>query len=212
MKFVAKKREAAGTNASKKLRQEDLVPGVVYASDLEPINISMERADVELIERELGINSVFELEVEGGETRTVFLRDISRAALKPIIYNVNLQAIKKGEKLEMDIPVYIENEDKLANPDGVAALNFFEVTVDIDPATAPEYIVADVEGLDIGENITVGDLTFEGIENAEILTDPEEVIVSIAVPTEEAEVDEEVVEAEPEVINEKEAKIVEEDD
>ncbi|WP_233487775.1 hypothetical protein [Aerococcus sp. 1KP-2016] len=70
MKFTAQKRETVGTSAAKLLRNENLVPGTVYASDLDPINIAMAVADVEQIRREIGLNSVFDLEVEG-KTRTV---------------------------------------------------------------------------------------------------------------------------------------------
>jgi large subunit ribosomal protein L25 len=65
MKFTAQKRDGAGTSAAKQLRKEDLVPGVVYASDMEPTNISLSVSDVEQIRRELGLNSVFDLELDG---------------------------------------------------------------------------------------------------------------------------------------------------
>lgn len=206
MKFVAKTRDAAGTSASKALRREDLVPGVVYASDLDPIKISMERPDVEKIERDLGTNSVFELEIEGQGSRTVFLREISRAAIKPIVYNISLQAIKKGEKLEVNVPVSIVGEEKLANPAGVAAINVYEVTLRIDPAKAPEYFTVDVSGLDINDSVTAGEVKFEGMEDAELITDPEEVIVSVSAPDDEPEEDTEpAAAAEPEVIGEKDS-------
>ncbi|AMB99027.1 50S ribosomal protein L25 [Aerococcus urinaehominis] len=210
MKFTAKRRESKGTNAAKQIRKEDLVPATVYASDMEPINLTMARPDVEQIERELGINSVFELEIEGGDTRTVFIRTIERAAIKPIIYNVSLQAIKKGEKLEMPIAIVLENEEDVAG-EGVATLNFFEVNVLIDPAKAPESISVDVAGMEIGDNVTVGDLNLP--EGAELVDEADEVIISITTPTEEAELvegDEEM--PEPEVLNEEEGTFVEDQD
>ena len=213
MKYVAKTRDAAGTSASKKYREDGLVPGVVYASDMEPINIVLDKMDVEEIERELGSNSVFQLEIEGEETRTVFLRDISRAALKPIIYNVALQAIKAGEKLEVTLPIWIENEDKLADKEGIASLNIFEIEARMEPAKAPEAIIADGAGMEIGDTISVADITFEGIEDAEILTDMDDVLVSITLPDEEPEEEEAVdEEVEPEVIGAEDTEVEEADD
>ncbi|MCI5774869.1 MAG: 50S ribosomal protein L25 [Aerococcus sp.] len=206
MKFTATKREGAGTSASKKIRKEEQVPGIVYSRDIEPIKIQMPVADVELLERDYGLNSVLELDIEGDETRTVFLRDISRSALKPIIYNISFQAIKKGDKLDIDVPVQVVDDDQLADDDGVVSNSMWEVRLRIDPAKAPEAIEVSVKDLHIGDSITVADLAFDGIEDAEILDDPEETVLAISVPDEEPteeEVEEDLEEDEPEVINEK---------
>lgn len=207
MKFTAQKREGSGSSAAKQLRKEDLVPGVVYASDLDPINISMSVSDVEQIRRELGLNSVFDLELDG-KTRTVYVREITQSALKPTIYNIALQAIKKGQKLEMPLSIVINNEDALADPDGVVSTTVLEITVVADPATAPDSVEVDATGLSIGDSVTAGDLKLaDGIE---LVTDPEEVVVAVSAPVEEPEeVDPDAEVAEPEVINEKEGEIVE---
>ncbi len=207
MKFTAQKREGSGSSAAKQLRKEDLVPGVVYASDLDPINISMSVSDVEQIRRELGLNSVFDLELDG-KTRTVYIREITQSALKPTIYNIALQAIKKRQKLEMPLSIVINNEDALADPDGVVSTTVLEITVVADPATAPDSVEVDATGLSIGDSVTAGDLKLaDGIE---LVTDPEEVVVAVSAPVEEPEeVDPDAEVAEPEVINEKEGEIVE---
>ncbi|MGX7348439.1 50S ribosomal protein L25 [Aerococcus vaginalis] len=205
MKFTATKREDAGTSASKKIRKEDQVPGIVYSRDIDPIMIQMSTADVELLERDYGINSVLKLDIEGDETRTVFLREISRSALKPVIYNISFQAIKAGDKLDIDVPVQVVDEDQLADEDGVVSTSMWEVRLRIDPAKAPETIEVSVKDFHIGDNVTIADLTFDGIEDAEILDDPEETVLAISVPDEEPAEDEEenLEEEEPEVINEK---------
>jgi large subunit ribosomal protein L25 len=201
MKFTAQKRETVGTSAAKLLRNENLVPGTVYASDLDPINIAMAVADVEQIRREIGLNSVFDLEVEG-KIRTVYIREITQSSLKPVIYNIALQAIKKGEKLEMPISVVITNDDALADPDGVVATTLLEINVIADPATAPDTVEVDATGLNIGDSITAGQLSLpDGIE---LVTDADEVVVTVSAPDEEPEaVDPDAETAEPEVINEK---------
>lgn len=210
MKFTAQKREGSGSSAAKQLRKEDLVPGVVYASDLDPINISMSVSDVEQIRRELGLNSVFDLELDGN-TRTVYIREISQSALKPTIYNISLQAIKKGQKLEMPLSIAVINEDQLADPDGVVATTVLEITVVADPATAPDSVEVDAAGLSIGDSVTAGDLNLSS--DIELVTDPEEVVVAVSAPEEEPEdVDPDAEVAEPELIDEKEGEIIEEDD
>lgn len=203
MKFTAKTREVVGTSAAKQLRKEDLIPGTVYGSEGEPVNITMAKADVELIQRELGLNSVFDIEVDGAKQQTVFVRNIDKSALKPDIFNISLQAIKAGQKLEMPIPVYIENEDALSDSDGVVTVNYFEINVIVDPSKAPESFTIDAAGKHIGDSFTVADLVVPA--GVEVLDDPEEVIVSINAPQEEVEeVAADAEATEPEVIGEKE--------
>lgn len=196
MKFTAQKRADVGTSASKQLRIQDLVPGTIYGGKGEPINISMSKSDVQLIQRELGLNSVFELTVDGGTAQTVFVRTIETASIKPIIYNISLQAIEAGQKLEMPIPVHVVNEEEIADKDGIVAVNYYEINVIVDPAKAPENFTVDVAGKAIGDQITVADLDIPA--GVEVLIEADEVVVSIGAPQEEAESSAEA--AEPEVI------------
>ena len=65
----------------------------------------------------------------------------------------------------------------------------------------------DVSGLDINDSVTAGEVKFEGMEDAELITDPEEVIVSVSAPDDEPEEDTEpAAAAEPEVIGESDDK------
>lgn len=205
MKFTAQSRGTAGTSAAKQLRKDALVPGTIYGGSEEPVNITMVKADVEQIQRELGLNSVFDLSVDGGAAQTVFVRNIDHAAIKPLIYNISLQAIKAGQKLEMPIALQVINEDQIADKTGIVALNSFEINVIVDPSKAPEALTIDVAGKEIGYQVTVADLDIPA--GIEVLDNPEEVVLSINPPQEEVEeAAAEAETAEPEVIGEKAAE------
>ena len=106
----------------------------------------------------------------------------------------------------MPLSIVIVNEDALADQDGVASTTALEITVVADPATAPDAVEVDVTGLSIGDSVTAGELNLAS--DIELVTEADEVVVSISAPVEEPEaVDAEV--AEPEVIDEKEGEIVE---
>ncbi|WP_233487776.1 hypothetical protein [Aerococcus sp. 1KP-2016] len=102
----------------------------------------------------------------------------------------------------MPISVVITNDDALADPDGVVATTLLEINVIADPATAPDTVEVDATGLNIGDSITAGQLSLpDGIE---LVTDADEVVVTVSAPDEEPEaVDPDAETAEPEVINEK---------
>lgn len=204
MKLKAEKRTQTGTNASKKVRAEGKVPAVVYGSQLDTISIAFNQKEFEDTLREVGMNGVFKVEVEG-EEYDVFVKDLDHAAVKPILYHVDLLAFTAGEKVTMEIPVYVQGEEEIKEG-GYVSQSISEIEMDISPASAPSEISIDVSEMVIGDSVAVSDLDLP--KDAEILTEMDATVISISEPddiTEDLETPEggETEVEEPEVITEK---------
>ena len=65
MKITAEKRTQTGTSASKKARAAGKLPAVVYGSKVDSTAILLDLKDVEDTLREVGLNGVFEIDLEG---------------------------------------------------------------------------------------------------------------------------------------------------
>lgn len=202
MKIAAEKRTQTGTSASKKARAAGKLPAVVYGSAVESLPVLVDLKEFEDAIREVGSNGVFKLDVEG-EEYSVFVKDTASFALVPKLYHVDLQAFTAGEKVVMTIPVYIEGEENIA--EGIVAQSISELEIEVAPEKAPEYFTVDVSDLEIGDMLTVASV--EMPEGAELLSEPEETIVSVNAPediSEDLEPSEGSDEMpEPEVIGEK---------
>lgn len=196
MKIKAQLRTELGSGAAGRARREGLIPAAIYGSSVDSISVLLDRREYERVVRELGFNGVFEIEVEGDETYQVFVKEQIKAPIKDIINHVDLQAFRKGEKVTMDIPVFIEGQEGLV--DAVANRSITSVEIEIEPAKAPNAVYVDVSNLEIGDSILVSDLKFEG--DVEFITDADATVVSISVAEEEVEVDEDAEMPEPEVI------------
>ncbi len=201
MKLSAQLRTETGTRASKKARREGLVPAAVYGSSVETVPVLFDRQEFEAIIREVGANGVFNLEVEGDQAYQVFVKDQADAALADEIYHVDLQAFREGEKVVMDIPVYLEGEEELE--EAVANQSITEIQIEVAPAEAPAEFYIDVSDLEIGDSISVGEMNIEG--DVEIITELDATVVSVSPPEEEIELPEDGAEdaedmPEPEVI------------
>lgn len=201
MSLKAELRTATGTSASRRARQEGLIPVSLYGKDTEATSLLINRREFEAILRESGSNAVFDIEFDGN-TQKVFLKDYVRAALKDEVYNVDLEAISKDQKLQVEIPVYIINEDTIK--EGIVETVMNTILVETKPDSIPQQFEVDVEGLEIGDGIRIENITFpEGVES---LAEADELVITISAPTEEAEeVDPDAEEAEPEVIGEEES-------
>ena len=186
MKLNAQLRTETGTRASKKVRREGLIPAAIYGSSVETFPVVFNRREFETILREVGANGVFTIDVEGNEEYQVFVKDQTNAALKDEVYHVDLQAFLKGEKVIMDIPVYLEGDAELE--DAVANQALTEIQIEVAPASAPSEYYVNVADLAIGDSITVADMVIEG--DIEIITELDTTVVSISAP-------EEIIEPEP---------------
>lgn len=186
MKLNAQLRTETGTRASKKARREGLIPAAIYGSSVDTVSVVFNRREFETILREVGANGVFTIDVEGGEEYQVFVKDQTNAAIKDEVYHIDLQAFLKGEKVVMDIPVYLEGDAELE--DAVANQALTEIQIEVAPASAPSEYYVNVADLEIGDSITVADMEFE--DDIEVITEADTTVVSISAP-------EEIIEEEP---------------
>lgn len=177
MKIVAEKRTQTGTSASKKARAAGKLPAVVYGSAVESLPVLVDLKEFEDAIREVGSNGVFKLDVEG-EEYSVFVKDTASFALVPKLYHVDLQAFTAGEKVVMTIPVYIEGEENIS--EGIVAQSISELEIEVAPEKAPEHFTIDVSELEIGDMLTVASVKMP--EGAELLSEPEDTIVSVNAP------------------------------
>ncbi|WP_027108461.1 50S ribosomal protein L25 [Lacticigenium naphthae] len=203
MKIVAEKRTVTGTGASKRARNEGKVPATIFGKDVESLPVLINEKELEETLKEVGSNGVFDVAVKDGETYQVFVKDTARSSLKPILYNVDLLAFKKGEKVTMTIPVMVTGEDDI--DEGYVSHSLSEVEVEVAPSEAPSEFILDVSKLVIGDTLSVSDL--ELTENMEMLTELDSIIVSVTPPPtyeEPEETDEEM--AEPEIVGEEDSE------
>ncbi|MEY8291091.1 50S ribosomal protein L25 [Carnobacteriaceae bacterium 52-44] len=177
MKIVAETRAKTGTSASKQARAAGKLPAVIYGKSVESLPVLVDLKEFEDAIREVGSNGVFTLEVDG-ESYQVFVKEYSYFATKPSLYHVDLQAFTAGEKVDMTIPVYVEGEEEIA--EGILSQSISEIEIEIAPEDAPNHFTIDVSSLEIGDSLTVADIEIP--ENAELLSETDETVVSVSAP------------------------------
>jgi large subunit ribosomal protein L25 len=212
-KVNAELRDDLGKGASRRLRRENKIPGIIYGSGRDPRAVSVEHHKVlKFIEDEAFFTSILELSADGGKRQKVILRDMQRHPSKPIIMHMDFQRISDKEVLHMNIPLHFLNEDEspAAKTAGIIiAHQITEVEVACLPADLPEFIEIDIAEFKEGDLVRLSDLK---LPKGVVLTafshgdeaDHDEVVIStthvVAIATEETE---EVAEATEEVTEEK---------
>lgn len=186
----AAQRADFGKGAARRLRREGQVPAVLYGHGIDPIHVALDAHKTFLTLRG-NANAVVTLEM-GDRSELALARDVQRDPVKRTIDHVDFVLVKRGEKVEVEIPVAIDGEPF----DGaIAAVEMLAVPVLAEATKIPESFVVSVEGLEAGHVVRAEDL--EMPEGVELNIDGEAPVVLISAPTVTEEVEEEAAEAAP---------------
>ena len=181
----AEARTEFGKGVARRLRREWKVPGVIYGSHQEPVHFAVPLLDIQSLVRNNGVNAVLELEIDGEQYLTM-VKHVDQNVLTFDIDHVDLLAIKRGEKVEVEVPVTLTGEPA---PGTMHIQDADVLMVEADVLNIPEELEVSIEGLEDGAVVTAADVTMP--EDTTLVAEEDTVIVSISLP----EVDEELEEA-----------------
>ena len=153
--IAAEPRAEFGKGFARRLRAAGKVPGVIYSSFLDtPIHFAASRIDIHALLRNHGTNAVFELDIEG-DKHLVMVKHVDQNVITLNADHIDLLAIKRGEKVEVDVPVVFEGEP---TPGTMLVQDSDTVLVEADVLSIPEEITFNIEGLDVDSKVTAADL------------------------------------------------------
>jgi large subunit ribosomal protein L25 len=214
--IVVHKRDVTGTRASKRLRKEGLIPGVIYGHGKEAVLIAVEpHALRDALSTAAGTHAILNVTFEGQKRgHKAIVKEMTLDRVKSNVIHVDLQEIRLDETIETTVSIRFEGESRGVKAGGLLEEAVREVTVKGVVTEIPEHLVMDITELDVNSTLKVADLQVpEGIE---VLADPEDVLCSVLPPrkvVEEVEGEEapEAAEgaAEPELVGKKEEEAAE---
>ena len=179
-----------GKGAARRVRRASRVPAVVYGHGTEPQHLTLPGHETALALVK-GTNVLLRLDSGDGE-QVVMPKEVQRDPIRGFLEHVDLVVIRQGETVTVDVPVTLVGE---SGADVVATQGLNTLSVSAPATDMPQGFEVDVEGLAVGESVTAGQVPLG--EGVTLLTDAEEVVVSVQSATaEETEADLETAEAE----------------
>jgi large subunit ribosomal protein L25 len=195
--------------SSKKLAVEGQVPAVLYGAGHHGEPLSLNRRDVDRLLGHEGVRSlILHVKIEGkAKPVNAMVKTVQFAPTKGNPLHLDLLAIKMDQAVQTGVTLHFLGESPGVKAGGVFNTILAQINVEALPGDLPEAIEVDISGLDVGNALTLGDITAP--KGVTILGEPEEIVASVTAPTKvEEEVVEEVLEegVEPEVVGEEEAE------
>lgn len=191
--FDAEIRNDMGKGASRRLRREGNVPGIVYGGNKDAVAITLHHDTLNNAADHEGFYShILTLKI-GGKKQQVILKDIQRHPFKPKLTHLDFQRVSAKEELHTTIPLHFLGEESVRKAGGVVVHHMNDVEIACLPKDLPEYLDVNVEGMEVGDNVHLSDLTLpEGVTLPELGRgeDHDHVVVSISAPKLEEEPEE----------------------
>jgi large subunit ribosomal protein L25 len=201
--IAAEPRPARGKNEARRLRARMRIPAVVYGAGKESVAVSVSPKEVEKILRSSsGVNTIFNLEIQGIETTPVMVVDWQHDPVKSHLLHIDLKRIDLSKRLHVKVPVHTTGDPRgVKEQGGLYEIISREIEIECLPDEIPEHFTIDVSELRIGQSLRAGDVPLSGSMK---LLSPPDLVVSHVVATrgsvETAETAGEAAAAEPEVV------------
>lgn len=166
--LTAEPRTQQGKGASRRLRRAGKVPAILYGAGKPPQMLALDHnAMLRHLDDEKFHTAILSVDV-GGATDQAILRDYDMHPFKPLVMHVDLQRISATEKIHMSVPLHFTGEDVcpgVKQQGGLVAHLMTEIDITCLPKDLPEFLVADLSNLHIGESLHLSDLKLpEGVQ------------------------------------------------
>ena len=178
-------RPGTGKGAARRARREGFVPGVVYGGGEDPITINVNFNEL-LKKLRAGkfLSTLFNLQIKDREDVRVICRSVQRDVVLDLPTHIDLMRLRRNSKINLFIPVEFINEDKSAGikRGGVLTVVRGEVELIVTAGDIPTSLIADLDGLDVGDVITISKIKLPKGTKATI-SDRDFVIANISAPS-----------------------------
>ncbi|MEL7116536.1 MAG: 50S ribosomal protein L25/general stress protein Ctc [Pseudomonadota bacterium] len=182
--LVATERTGTGKGAARQARRDNQVPGIVYGGGQDPLAINIP-FNVLLKRLKAGrfLSTLFNMQVEGHEDVRVICRGVQRDVVKDLPVHVDFMRLRRTSRVNLFIPVEFTGEDAAPGikKGGVLTVVRPEIELIVVAGDIPEKITIDVSAADIGDTITISQVTLP--EGAKPTIDRDFVIANIQAPS-----------------------------
>ncbi|MEU9519377.1 50S ribosomal protein L25/general stress protein Ctc [Streptomyces sp. NPDC048224] len=154
VKLTAETRTEFGKGAARRIRRDNKVPGVLYGHGTDPLHLTLPGHELLLALRTP--NVLIALDVDGKTNELAIPKSVQRDPIKGFLEHVDLLLVKRGEKVQVEIPVQAEGE--LAPGNFLLEYVLDALPVEAEATHIPEQVTVSVEGLEAGASIHAKDV------------------------------------------------------
>ncbi len=193
----AKVRTSFGKSAAKSMRREGLTPAVVYGQKSEPVALELNTKEMTRILMDAKRrNALFNLDVDDNGTLTkrfVMTKEIQTDPVRDTLVHTDFFEVPTDSPIVLGVPVKCTGVAKGIDMGGMLNITMQAIQVRGLVLDMPDFFEVDISDLDVGQSLKCEEISIP--DGLELLTDLNDVFVSLIHPKgqdeeEEVEVDE----------------------
>ncbi len=175
VEIIGELRTAVGKKDAKALRTLEKAPCVLYGGD-EPVHFY---ADFSEFRKIVYTSSVYLIDLKiSGKSYKAIMQDIQWHPVREEILHVDFLQISDNKPVKIEVPVKVEGYAKGMRAGGKLKLNLRRLRIKAIPANIPNSIKVNIDALELGQTIKVGQIN---AENVEILNSKSNPVVTIMI-------------------------------
>ncbi len=196
-------RTPAGSRATRRLRRTGEVPGIVYGGEQTPVPFQINERTLRRTLLDAG--AVLELRVDDAAGGPVVVKELHRHPVTGVTLHLDLLRVRMDVAIQSTTVLELTGADAAPGivEGGILEHAVRELTIEALPGEIPESIEYDVSAMQIGDTLTVAQLSAPS--GVTLLDDPETVVASLTPPRLQAET-EDAIEQATAVVGEAEAE------
>jgi large subunit ribosomal protein L25 len=169
-----------GSPASRRLRAEGHIPGVLYGHGMAPLSVTVERRDLRLaLSGPAGANTVLDLQVDGKSYPAV-VKELQRHPIRRTVSHIDFLQVNMNELITVSVGIRIEGESKAVQAvGGLVDPAVDSIEVECTPNNMPNEFVIDITEMQPNDVIRLSDIPMP--TGVTPLGDPEMPVVTVLV-------------------------------
>jgi large subunit ribosomal protein L25 len=150
-------REKVGKGAARAVRRQDMIPAVIYGAKQPPLSITLSGREMQHRIQGGGFFTTLATIDIGSEKVRVIPRDYQLDPVSDRPIHVDFLRVPEGARLAVDVPVHFINDQSAPGIRRGGVLNVVRhrVTLNCPADSIPEFIVADLTGLEINDSLHI---------------------------------------------------------
>ncbi|MDQ6938082.1 MAG: 50S ribosomal protein L25/general stress protein Ctc [Actinomycetota bacterium] len=189
LQLSAERRTDFGKGGARRTRRAGRIPAVLYGHGADPQHLALPAQEFTLAVRRGGANVLLTLDIEGTQALAI-PKAIQRHAIRGTFDHVDLLAVRRGEKVTIDVALDITGD---VVPGGLLQQETTSLSVEAEATHIPTEFAVDIAELEIGAQLTAADVRLP--DGVSLIGDPEQIVLIISEAPTAEQIDAEVAES-----------------